>query len=95
MHNPTHQLADAIRDVTVAMQSAIADVHRSQMINADDLIEVLLSIADRLDPPIPDTANRVEFPCPDCGEIDADRLNWNDDEFIRCDACGTIYSPVK
>lgn len=95
MHNPTHQLADAICDVTVAIQRAIEDGHRSQAIDANDLIEVFLAIADRLAPPIQDTANRVEFPCPDCGEIDADRLNRIDDEFIRCDACGTIYSPVK
>ena len=37
--------------------------------------------------------------CPDCGMADADRLVWIDDEFpgaekfVRCDACGTIYSP--
>lgn len=52
MTNPAHQLADAIRDVTAAVQKAIDDGHRSRMIDADDLVEVLLSIADRLDPPI-------------------------------------------
>lgn len=92
MTNPTHQLADAIREVTVAMQNAIAEGHRSQMIDADDLVEVLLSIADRLDPPVQES-NRVQFPCPKCGEVDADRLVWQDDEFVRCDSCGTIYNP--
>ena len=93
MTNPTYQLADAIREVTVAMQKAIADGYRSGMIDADDLVEVLLSIADRLDPPVSKTTNQVDFPCHDCGESNADRLVWQDDEFIRCDTCGTIYAP--
>lgn len=42
----TH-IADAIREVTIAMQKAIANGYRSRMIDADDLVEVLLSIADR------------------------------------------------
>jgi predicted RNA-binding Zn-ribbon protein involved in translation (DUF1610 family) len=92
MTNPTHQLADAIREVTIAMQKAIDDGHRSRMIDADDLVEVLLSIADRLDPPIREQ-NRVAFPCVNCGESDADRLEWQEDEFVRCSTCGTIYSP--
>ena len=51
------------------------------------------AIADRLDPPLPDATNEVVCPCPDCGMADADRLVWQDDEFVRCDACGTIYAP--
>lgn len=93
MTNPTHQLADAIREVTVAIQKAIDDGHRSRMIDAEDLVEVLLSIADRLDPPLRDTTNDVSFPCPECGELDSDRLVWQDDEFVRCSTCGTIYAP--
>lgn len=93
MTNPTHQLADAIREVTAAVQKSIDDGHRSRMIDADDLVEVLLSIADRLDPPVPETTNHVAFPCENCGEADADRLVWQDDEFVRCETCGTIYSP--
>ena len=92
MTNPTHQLADAIREVTVAMQKAIDDGHRSRMIDADDLVEVLLSIADRLDPPIREP-NCVAFLCANCGETDADRLIWQDDEFVRCETCETVYSP--
>ena len=92
MTNPTHQLADAIREVTVAMQNAIAEGHRSRMIDADDLVDVLLSIADRLDPPVREQI-RVAFPCVNCGESDADCLEWQDDEFVRCSTCGTTYSP--
>jgi predicted RNA-binding Zn-ribbon protein involved in translation (DUF1610 family) len=92
MTNPTHQLADSIRAVTAAVQKAIDDGHRSRIIEADDLVEVLLSIADRLDPPIREQ-NRVAFPCVNCGESDADRLEWQDDEFVRCEICGTIYAP--
>ncbi len=57
MTNTEHKLADAIREVTVAMQNAIADGYRSRMIDADDLVEVLLSIADRLDSPLSDVPN--------------------------------------
>ena len=67
------QVADAIRQVTIAMQKAIDDGHRSKMIDADDLVEVLLAIADQLDPPVPETRNEVMFPCENCGEADADR----------------------
>ncbi len=93
MMDPTHRLADAIREVTIAMQKAIDDGHRSRLIDADDLVEVLLSIADRLDPPTPVSTNEVAFPCRNCGEADADRLIWQDDEFVRCETCGTVYSP--
>lgn len=93
MTNPNHQMADVIREVTASVQTAIAEGYRSRTIDADDLVEVLLAIADRLDPPVPDTTNHVVFPCPDCGMGDADRLVWQDDEFVRCDACGTIYAP--
>ncbi|MFV0442544.1 MAG: hypothetical protein ACK5Q5_03130 [Planctomycetaceae bacterium] len=48
-----HQIADAIRTVTASMQQAIDEGYRSRMIDADDLIEVLLAIADELDPELP------------------------------------------
>tara|TARA_Y100000310_G_scaffold275757_2_gene292463 strand:+ start:916 stop:1110 length:195 start_codon:yes stop_codon:yes gene_type:complete len=44
--------ADAIRHVTAKMQTAIDEGHRSRHIDADDLIEILLAIADVLDPPL-------------------------------------------
>lgn len=50
--NPEHKLADAIRNVTIAMQREIDEGHRSRVIDADDLVEVLLAIADQLDPPV-------------------------------------------
>jgi hypothetical protein len=50
MTNP--EIADAIREVTGKMLNAIKDGYRSRQIDADDLVEVLLSIADRLDPPL-------------------------------------------
>ena len=100
MTNPELKVADAIREVTVAMQKAIADGYRSRMIDADDLVEMLLAIADRLDPPIVSTVES-RFRCPDCGEGNQDRLVWITDEFpgadkfVRCDACGTIFDPTE
>lgn len=47
------EVADAIRDVTAAMQTALDEGRRSTRIDAWDLVEALLAIADRLDPPVP------------------------------------------
>ena len=33
--------------------------------------------------------------CPVCGERDADRLVWIDDDIVRCTMCGTEYDPSK
>ena len=49
------EVADAIRDVTAAMQTALDQGRRSTRIDAWDLVEALLAIADRLDPPVPDS----------------------------------------
>ena len=95
MTTPELKIADAIREVTSAMQKAIADGYRSRMIDADDLVEVLLSIADRLDPPVAEITHDGQVPCPDCGETSVDRLVWIDDEFVRCDDCGTIFDPME
>lgn len=42
-----------------------------------------------------DNDNHVDpiFACPTCGERDADRLVWIDDDRVECQACGTIYEP--
>ena len=48
------EVADAIRDVTAAMQTTLDEGRRSTRIDAWDLVEALLAIADRLDPPVPD-----------------------------------------
>ena len=90
MPTPEHAIADAIRHVTASVQQAIDSGCRSRAIDADDVVEILLAIADRLDPPTPPD-NRVDLPCPDCGEADADRLVWTDEEAVRCTTCGTIY----
>lgn len=44
-------LADAIRKITAAMQTELESGRRSKRIDAHDLIEVLLAIADEIDPP--------------------------------------------
>ena len=48
------EVADAIREVTAAMQTALDEGRRSTRIDAWDLVEALLAIADRLDPLVPD-----------------------------------------
>lgn len=93
MTNPNPQLADAIREVTVAMQKAIADGYRSRMIDADDLVEVLLAIANRLDPPVQDEVDAA-FACPECGERRPDRLVWGDEDLVRCASCGITFDPA-
>jgi hypothetical protein len=50
--NPELKLADTIRNVTIAMPQAIDEAHRSRVIDADDLVEVLFAIADQLDLPV-------------------------------------------
>ena len=93
MTNPTHHQADSIREVSIAVPQAIDDGHHSRLIDADGSVEVLLFIADCLDPPITEP-NRVQFPCPKCGEADADRLVWqDDDETVCCSTCGVTYHP--
>lgn len=93
MTNPHESLADVIREVTAAIQQAIADGHRSRAIDADDLVEVLLAIADRLDPPLANLADPAGA-CPTCGERNADRLVWQEeDEMVRCAGCRTMFRP--
>ncbi len=50
-----HELADAIRQVTAKVQREIDQGRRSRSIDADDLVGVLLAIADQLDPFVPDS----------------------------------------
>jgi predicted RNA-binding Zn-ribbon protein involved in translation (DUF1610 family) len=92
MSNANQPLVDAIRAVAGSVQQAIADGCRSRMIDADDVVEVLLAIADRLDPPV-----RVEVApecaCPECGERHIDRLVWQDD-LVRCTSCGITFDPA-
>ena len=94
MKNPQLKMADAIREVTVAMQKAISDGYRSRMIDADDVVEVLLSIADRLDPPVPVTSSIQDRSCPECGAKSVSAVD-NEfpgaDKYVHCVACGTIF----
>ncbi len=55
-----HELAEAIREVTVRMQEALDEGRRSLVLDANDLIDILLAIADELDPPWPKTEDRPE-----------------------------------
>ena len=32
--------------------------------------------------------------CPQCGESDIDRLEWLDDDWVRCSSCGRVYEPA-
>lgn len=37
--------------------------------------------------------DRVDFPCPHCGEDRTDFLVWLDDETVQCASCGHMYQP--
>lgn len=87
-----NEVADAIRQVTAKVQKAIDEGFRSRAIDADDLAEVLLAIADELDPPPADLVD-ASHACPNCGERRTDRLVWNDDEVVHCARCGANYRP--
>jgi hypothetical protein len=45
-------IADALRTVTAAMQAELESGRRSTRIDAHDLIDVLLAVADEIDPPL-------------------------------------------
>lgn len=47
-----NEVADALREVTAAMQRELESGGRSARLDAHDLVEVLLAVADRLDPPL-------------------------------------------
>lgn len=51
------KIADAIRHVTAAVQRELDEGHRSHMIDADDVVQILLAIADQVDPPFGDPAD--------------------------------------
>lgn len=43
-------VADALRSVTAKCQNAYADGHRSAQVDLDDVVEILLSVADEISP---------------------------------------------
>lgn len=50
---PEHAVADALRKVALQLEIAIDERRRSNRLDADDLLETLLAVADELDPPVP------------------------------------------
>ena len=90
MTNPNHQVADAVRLVAMRLEDAIE--RGKTTISAEDLLQTLLSIADDLDPPLPNDVDRGST-CPGCGERRADRLVWQDDDSVLCTTCGKTYQP--
>lgn len=86
-----NDIANAIRNVTACMQKALDQGRRSRTIDAEDLIDILLAIADELDPPLADVVP-VANACPACGERRTDRLVWKDD-LVHCARCGSEYRP--
>lgn len=90
------KVSNTLRNVTVAMRRAIDSGERGTGIDAEDLIQVLLAVADELDPPgnlLLSNGNLVDSACPGCGERNADMLIWQDDDTVRCFGCGTVYQP--
>src|SRR5687768_9894766 len=47
---PNQQLADTLRTVTAAIQAELDSGRRSSRIDAHDLVDILLSVADDIDP---------------------------------------------
>ncbi len=52
MTSPTHQIADALRVVDLRLELAMEEEGRSSHIDAYDILETLLAVADQLDPPV-------------------------------------------
>jgi len=86
------EIANAIREVTAAMQKAIDGGERSSRIDANDLIDILLAIADEIDPLIADNVG-LRYACPGCQEQRADQLHVQEDETVLCAACGMTFAP--
>lgn len=82
-----YKLADAFRTVALRLEQAIESGHRSNHIDAEDLRETLLAVADLLDAP-------VAVPCPACGEHRQDELVHQPDGTIRCQTCGGEFRPT-
>ena len=55
---PEYRVADAIRKVTAAMQTELEAGRRSTRVDAHDLLDLMLAVADELDPPLPKPKQR-------------------------------------
>ncbi|MEX1232507.1 MAG: hypothetical protein WEB58_19835 [Planctomycetaceae bacterium] len=51
--NSKQRTADAFRNMALRLERAIDEGCRSHQIDAEDLRETLLALADELDPPVP------------------------------------------
>jgi hypothetical protein len=60
--SPEQTVADAFRTVALRLEEALATGKRSARIDAEDLREALLSIADLLDPPVAAPADQDRSP---------------------------------
>ena len=49
-----HRVADALRKVARRLDEELGEGRRSWKIDAEDLLETLLAVADVLDPPLPE-----------------------------------------
>jgi hypothetical protein len=83
---PEYRLADALRTVAIRLEQAVASGQRSKQIDADDLRETLLAVADLLDAP-------VTCPCPACGEHRQDELVFRPSGLVACQTCGGEFHP--
>ncbi len=52
------RVADAIRKVTTILQTELEAGRRSTRLDAHDLLDLLLAVADELDPPLPKPKRR-------------------------------------
>ena len=52
-------VADALRKVTAAMQTELESGRRSTRIDAHDLLDLLLAVADELDSPLPEPKRKT------------------------------------
>ncbi len=59
---PEHRVADALRKVARRLDEELGEGHRSWKIDAEDLLETLLAVADDLDPPLPIAKRRRTRP---------------------------------
>ena len=57
MSENLNRFVDALRDVAMSLERAIEQGEHAAQIDAHDLVETLLAIADRLDPPVGGNAN--------------------------------------
>lgn len=86
------KVAGSIRDVTARVQRELAAGGRSPEIEAEDVVQILLAIADHVDPPFVSPVGLADAR-PKCGENESDRLLWKDDETVHCTRCRTEYRP--